>query len=158
MKRKHNLREIIGKRCYSTEEIAELLGVHIQTVRAWKKEGLESIKPNAYPYLFLGSDIRLFLSTAMLKQKVKLAQGEFYCVRCRKAVKPSDYTIIDRNIIIGKNKQSVFLRSICPDCKLKLNRFSTLSEQEKLKQVEKLVVQPKNKNSQLHLLETKGED
>ena len=125
MKRKHNLRKITSRRTYSTEEIAEVLGVHIQTIRTWRKEGLLPIENCSSPYLFLGSDIKDFLSKEMNKQKVKLAQNELYCLKCKKAVIPQNRQIIDRNILIGKDVSSIFLAGNCPHCGMRLRRFSS---------------------------------
>lgn len=159
MKRKHNLRKIISKRSYSTEEIAELLGVHIQTVRTWRKEGLNPIEAKSSPFLFLGSEIRQFLSNEIKKQRVKLLEGEFYCLRCRKAVKPKTTSIIDRNIIIGKGKQSVFIEGVCPVCKLRLRRFSTLSNLKKEKKDVVEISKPTQQlKGQMNLFESNGED
>lgn len=162
MKRRHNLRKIVSKRCYSTEEIAELLNVHIQTVRSWRKQGLKPIEETSSPFLFLGSDIREFLSQELAKQRVKLAPGECYCLRCRKGVKPVNPSILDRNIGIGKDKQSVFEIGTCPECGLKLRRFSTLKKGVKPSKPEQKIEQPKQQivpeKGQLSLFQFNGED
>ncbi len=47
-------------RSYTVEEIAELFGVHKNTVRAWLKAGLP-ICDDRKPMLILGADLRSFL-------------------------------------------------------------------------------------------------
>lgn len=136
MRRKYNLRKIVSKRCYTTEEIAELFEVHVQTVRSWRKDGMQPIEKTTSPYLFLGSEVRAFLAKELSNQKTKLSDGEFYCLRCNKAVKPSTTSIIDRNITIGKGKQSIFLTGSCPNCDTQLRRFAT-KEQLKKQPVQK---------------------
>lgn len=131
MRRKYNLRKIVSKRCYTTEEIAELFQIHVQTVRTWRKEGLQSIENTSYPYLFLGSDIRSFLKEEMDNRRVKLAENELYCLHCNKAVIPQETKIIDRNVTIGKGKQSVFIIGNCPDCGLEVRRFATKEQLRK---------------------------
>lgn len=131
MRRKYNLRKIVSKRCYTTEEIAELFEVHVQTVRAWRKDGMQPIEKTTSPYLFLGSAVRAFLAKELSNQKVKLSENEFYCLRCNKAVTPSTTSIIDRNITIGRGKQSIFLTGTCPKCETPLRRFATKEQLEK---------------------------
>lgn len=162
MKRRHNLRKIVNKRCYSTEEIAELLNVHIQTVRAWRKQGLNPIEAASSPFLFLGNDIREFLAIELSKQRTKLQPGECYCLRCRKGVKPANPGILDRNIGIGKDKQSVFEIGTCPECGLKLRKFSTLKKEVELSKPEQKIEQPKQQvvpeKGQLSLFQFNGEN
>lgn len=136
MRRKYNLRKIVSKRCYTTEEIAELFEVHVQTVRVWRKDGMQPIEKTTSPYLFLGSNIRAFLAKELSKQRTKLSEGEFYCLRCNKAVTPSTTSIIDRNITIGKGKQSIFLVGKCPNCNLDLRRFATKEQQQSVQETE----------------------
>jgi len=125
MRKKYNLRKIVSKRCYTTEEIAGLLNVHVQTVRTWRKDGMQPIEGSTSPYLFLGSVVKAFLAKELSRQKVKLSDGEFYCLRCNKAVKPTTTRIIDRKVTIGKGKQSIFFAGNCPNCDLELRRFAT---------------------------------
>lgn len=138
MRKKYNLRKIVSKRCYTTEEIAELFGIHVQTVRTWRKEGMQPIEESTSPYLFLGSAVKAFLAKELSRQKVKLSDGEFYCLRCNKGVKPATTRIIDRKVTIGKDKQSIFFAGKCPNCNLELRRFAT-NEQVKTKSTNKQV-------------------
>jgi len=131
MRKKYNLRTIVSKRSYSTEEIAKLLDVHIQTVRTWHKEGMQPIEESSSPYLFLGSDIHVFLAKELSKQKVKLSENEFYCLRCHKAVLPTKTFVIDRGVTIGRGKESIFIVGSCPICGLEVRRFAT-KEQHKV--------------------------
>jgi len=125
MRKRYKLRKIVSKRAYTTEEIAELLDVHVQTVRAWRKEGLQPIEKNASPYLFLGHEVRAFLAKELSSQKTKLSENEIYCLRCNKAVIPATTSIIERGVTIGKGKQSIFITGRCPTCDLELRRFAT---------------------------------
>ncbi|MFH1544102.1 MAG: helix-turn-helix domain-containing protein [Patescibacteria group bacterium] len=130
MRRKYNLRKIVSKRSYTTEEIAELFKVHVQTVRTWRKDGMQPIEQSSSPYLFFGSAVRAFLVKELNKKKVKLSENEFYCIRCNKAVTPTSTSMIDRNITIGKDKQSIFLVGTCPDCGLEVRRFAIKEQQQ----------------------------
>jgi len=99
----------------------------LQTILGWHHSGMKSLPDSKSPYLFLGSDIKLFLETEWQKQRVKLQDGEFYCFHCRKAVMPNtkDVSVIRREKVLGGGNQSVVLQSKCPTCNLALNRFSS---------------------------------
>jgi hypothetical protein len=124
MRKRYKLKKITNKRCYSFNEIATTLSVHIQTVRQWHKEGLLPIDPDATPFLFLGSDLYKFLAIRLSKKRVKLSSDEIYCLSCGKAVKPTKTTIFDRHVTIGTNKKSIIIKGECPECRSKLSRFS----------------------------------
>lgn len=139
MKKKYSLRKIKAKRSYTSEEIAETLNIHIQTVREWHRSGMNPLKENSTPYLFMGDEVKRYLKEKIDSHKVSLKEGEFYCLSCKKAVKPEHYETIDRNIKIGKGVSSLLLKAECPECRKQLNRFSssniqTKSESEPLKE------------------------
>jgi len=73
---------------YEVGEIAVLLGVHKNTVRAWIKGGL-AVVDNRRPALVLGSTLRTFLQMKRIKNKRPCLPGEFYCFRCRAPKKPA---------------------------------------------------------------------
>jgi len=149
MRKRYKLRKIVSKRAYTTEEIAQLLDVHVQTVRAWRKEGLQPIEKNSSPYLFLGNDVRAFLAKELSKQKRQLSENEFYCLRCNSAVTPNSTYVIDRGITIGKNKQSIFFAGRCPTCDLELRRFATKEQIDASNARNKLLAkQPKLQSNQ----------
>jgi len=131
MKKKYNIRKIRSKRSYSTQDIADTLGVHIQTVRDWKRDGLKPLQNSISQYLFMGDDIKDYLRNKCQKFRIKLKKGEFYCLSCRKAVTPKSFNVVDRNVVIGKGKRSLILKANCPECNTKVNRFSSNAEQER---------------------------
>lgn len=126
MKKKYKLGKIVSKRSYITEELADLLGVHVQTVRQWRKEGLSPIEPNASPYLFFGMDVKRFLIDQRAKYKPKLQEGEFYCLKCKKGVRPKSVQQVCRNVFVGNGKVSYLLVANCPMCGIGVRRFTTL--------------------------------
>lgn len=134
MKRKYNLRKIKTKRSYTSEELADTLQVHIQTVREWKKNGLLPLEENTTPHLFLGIEVKKFLAVLIAKNKVILEDGEFYCLSCKKAVKPESFKVVNRGIKIGNSMESIMLTSKCPVCSRVINRFSSNSNSQKQKQ------------------------
>jgi hypothetical protein len=58
-----NPRHIKLHRSYSVEEIARTLGVHKNSVRGWRKDGLEPIDASR-PLLFQGGQSALFWNAA----------------------------------------------------------------------------------------------
>lgn len=125
MKRKYNLRKIKTKRSYTSEELAETLKVHVQTVHDWKRNGLLPLEEKTSPHLFLGTEIKKFLTKFASKHKVSLKDGEFYCLSCKKAVKPTNFESIRRGITIGNNRESLILKADCPTCLRVVYRFSS---------------------------------
>lgn len=128
MKKKYNLRKIKARRSYTPEEISNLLDIHIQTVRDWHRNGLKPLKENTSPYLFIGEEIKRFLKEKQDALRVKLKDGEFYCLSCKKAVKPLKFKAIKREIKIGNNKDSFIFKAKRPICSKTLNRFSSYQD------------------------------
>lgn len=143
MKKKYNLRKIKNKKSYTSDELAEVLNIHPQTVRDWKRAGLKPIEENTTPHLFIGMDVKDYLRKLIAKQKVKLGEGEFYCFSCRKAVKPVTFEVEHRGITIGKTKESLMLKGKCPNCSRTVNRFAS---SETIREVKKV---PVKKQSQV---------
>ena len=114
-------------RNYTVEEIANLLGVHRNTVREWVKRGLPT-SDQKRPFLVLGRDLRAFLQARRAKNKRPCQPGEMYCVRCRTPKAPAgdmaDYQTVTETMgnLIG----------ICPCCEAMMYRRVNLA---KLKQV-----------------------
>ena len=110
-------------RTYSTYELAKKLKVHPMTIRKWSKEGLPHIE-NLKPWLFKGEEIKKYLQNKMQKKKIALGPEEFYCMKCRKAVK---IKIESKNIKVGKNMGNYIqhiISGICVNCGCKVNKFT----------------------------------
>lgn len=125
MKRNYNLRKIKAKRSYTAEELAELLGTHVQTVRQWKRSGLRPLEETTTPHLFMGSTTKAYLGEQMQNRKVKLSPNQFYCLKCKQAVTPAKVQVVDRGVEMGKGKKSLVLQANCPVCGKQVNRFAT---------------------------------
>src|SRR5271165_350725 len=74
---------------YSIEEAASLLGVHKNTITHWRRQGLKPIDDRR-PVLFHGTVLRAFLERRRKDRKQKCADGEFFCLRCRKPTCPAN--------------------------------------------------------------------
>lgn len=126
-KRTYNIRLIRARSSYSTSEIANVLGVHISTVRTWHKQGMVSLNPGENQLLFKGYAIKEFLDRRQKGRKIKLKENEFYCTRCRLPRKsnPKNIEFIDTNKRIGRDDWQIIIRGKCVVCGCKLNRFHT---------------------------------
>jgi hypothetical protein len=122
MSRHPNYRLVKIHRSYTVEEIARLLHVHKNTVRAWLKQGLSTIDRQK-PTLILGSVLARFLQDRRQRHRKRCAPGEIYCVKCRAPVRPAgdmaDY--LPTNATLGS------LRGICPTCETLIYRRVTYS-------------------------------
>lgn len=125
MKKNYNIRKIKAKRSYTAEELAEVLNVHIQTVREWKRSGLNPLESNTSPHLFMGDTVKNFLKQKSQSRKTKLKVSEFYCLKCKGAVTPETVAKVDRGITLGKGKRSIVLQGFCPVCGTGVNKFAT---------------------------------
>lgn len=136
MARTYNTRIIRLNYSYTIQEISNLYGNHIRTVRAWVKEGLPIIE-GIYPYLINGKDLKNFLSTRKLKQKVKLEAGEFYCTKCKTArtSKNNQVKLAYSGKTIGKGIKDFIIQGICENCETKINRFSNENKLNEVMQI-----------------------
>ena len=127
VKRNYNLRLIKSKKSYSTQELADLLGTHPQTVRDWHRAGLKPIDSDSTYILFVGSDVKDYLKNMMLSRRVKLKQNEFYCFGCKKASTSNITECVSQNRFVGKGKVSIAYKGVCDTCGVKLTKFSSIN-------------------------------
>lgn len=122
-KRHPNHRLVKIHRSYTAEEIANLFGIHKNTVRGWAKAGLPT-SDDRRPMLILGHDLAPFLQARRVKNKQTCQPGEIYCVRCRAPKSPAldmaDYKPVTETI--GN------LVAICPDCNSIMNRRVSMAK------------------------------
>jgi|CXWL01.1.fsa_nt_gi hypothetical protein len=123
MKKRYNIRRITSRRSYSTLELSELLDTHPQTIRDWRLRGLQPIDESAHSSLYLGDEVRRFLSKCEADRKVKLDIDEFYCMHCKQATKASETRMDDTGIIIGHDKASIIRVGKCVKCGGRVRRF-----------------------------------
>lgn len=132
------IKSVIANRIYDFKMIAKVFSVHIRTVQAWHKKGMPVIDEDSRPYLVEGSKLKKFLYQQVSKGKVKLADDEFYCFKCRTKCHSKEGSIvkINTNEKIGKNLKKVIFKGCCEFCGLKVSRFSTDKEKLFLKNTE----------------------
>lgn len=111
-KRSFNPRLVKTNRSYQVGDIANLFGVHKNSVRAWIKQGLSTID-EFKPYLIRGDRLRQFLEARRRKNKCKCSIDEIYCVRCRAPKKPLGNMADYRPSVNGGIS---CIMGLCPDC------------------------------------------
>lgn len=124
MSRTYPLRLIKERESYSFRDVSKLLAVHIRTVQKWKKEGLKTI---GKPSLVMGFELKRFLNIRRLERKCQLKENEFYCTKCKKAVKSLENKVQlkSTNRTIGKaHQKECLIRGICETCGTPVNRLS----------------------------------
>ena len=75
-------------RSYSVGELATCCGVHKNTVRNWRSEGLDPIDASR-PALFQGETVRAFLGRRNASRKRPCPPDTLYCLRCRGPRRPA---------------------------------------------------------------------
>jgi excisionase family DNA binding protein len=122
-KRHPNHRLVKTHRTYTVEEIADLFGIHKNTVREWVKAGLP-VSDDKRPMLILGQDLAAFLKARRVKNKRPCLSGEIYCVRCRSPKSPAGDMAEFRPI----TEKVGTLTAICPDCNSFMNRHVNVTK------------------------------
>lgn len=116
-RRTPDLRLIRRSVTYSVPEISELLGLHVNTVRSWVKDGLPTID-DSRPYLIHGADLYSFLKKRMRSRKSPCGDGEMFCFRCRAPRRP----VAGSAIIASRRKTTLTISGACEACGSKMNR------------------------------------
>ena len=81
--RTHSPRALKANYAYALDQITDLFGVDIATVRRWiRLDGLERI-PGVRPYLVHSSDLKVFVERRRKARRHPCAQHEAYCFSCR---------------------------------------------------------------------------
>jgi len=125
MKRTYRLNLIRAKRSYSVKDASDLLETHVRTVQGWIKDGLKVLE-GSRPYLMMGHDLKAFLTEKTRKRKRPLAEGEFYCFRCKAVVTAVQVERVETGKVMGHGQVGVALKGACAACGGKVNRFSAL--------------------------------
>jgi transposase-like protein len=127
MKKKISVHRLIGRRTYTTVELARKLGVHPQTVRTWRQDGLKPINASSHHALYLGSAVKRYYTERQLSSKVTLGPNQYYCLSCKSAVEATDVVTVDQQAKLGHNKRSMRREGKCIRCGNKVCRFFTQS-------------------------------
>lgn len=117
-KRTYNTRLVKDNYSYSVEQIADLFGIEVATVRRWiKEEGLVRI-PKTRPILIHSSALKSFLENRKTKRKKTCKPHEVLCFKCKTQRIPKQNSGKAENLPNG----SVRFRAKCGACNTKVNK------------------------------------
>jgi transcription elongation factor Elf1 len=122
-RRTYNTRLIRRDFCYRLDEVAELYGLHRQTVRQWLRGGLRRIDDRR-PILINGGDLINFLNARQSKRKQACAPDEFYCCRCREPQR-AHHNLVSFAI---KSNAKLMLSANCSKCGTRMHRFGSVQK------------------------------
>jgi hypothetical protein len=134
MSSKYNTHLIRSRASYTINEICTLFGTDHRTCSRWiNNDGLKVIEANTKPLLIMGSELKRFITEKQQKRKTKLADNEYFCFKCHRAVLAlagSEKTV-STGKTIGKNKFMQMKKvAFCQFCQLKVNRFLRVCQKE----------------------------
>ena len=115
---KYNPNLVKIHRSYTYGELAQVFGVHKNTVVTWVKKGLPCLQEQR-PFLILGIDAKAFLQAQRANRKQKCKPNEFYCVRCKVPVKVAENFVEYTPLSSKKGRLSGF----CIHCESVVNKF-----------------------------------
>lgn len=118
MGRRYSTARIKSHRNYNIEEAAETVGVTPQTIRAWIRQGLPALAEKR-PHLILGWHLKAFLKARDADRKAPMADGEFYCCRC-KTRREAAFGLAERSTTADGRP---ILTGFCAVCETECRRF-----------------------------------
>ncbi len=95
---------------YAVSELANVLGVHKNTVRSWQRSGLSVLAGR--PFLIHGGTARAFLAARNRARKQPCPPGTIYCFRCKEPRPPALGMVELVNIKRGVGN----LQALCETC------------------------------------------
>jgi hypothetical protein len=115
---------------YDIDEICTTfsdLGLHPQTVRKWRKNGLKTID-GGKPALIYGNDLIVFLKDKNTENKCITEFDQLFCMACK------DARHVFQNKIIAKQKQTLLkVSGLCRKCKTTMFQNYKLSDFPRLR-------------------------
>jgi len=127
MPKRYKINQVSKRRSYSVKDISCLFDVDKRTCFRWLEEGLQPLEEKAKPLLIMGDELISFLKEKSGRGKVKLKKDEYYCLRCRVAVKATGGSeqIIETGKLLGKDNRRQYRKiGRCEACGSIINRFS----------------------------------
>lgn len=110
-------------RNYTFEEMAQVFGIHKNTVANWIKNGLPCLNERR-PFLILGVDAREYLKAQRTSKKQKCMLYEMYCMRCKSPQRPAE-NMVDYEPI---NDSTGRLIGLCATCEGIINKYARLDD------------------------------
>ncbi len=117
-KRTYSTRFIKDNYSYTVEQIADLFGIDVATVRRWiKEEGLMRI-PKTRPFLIHSSALKKFLTKKKAKHKQFCKTHEAFCCKCKAPRTPKSGT----GKAVKLPNGSIRFQGQCAICHTKVNK------------------------------------
>jgi hypothetical protein len=105
------VRRVKVRRSYTVQQLADLLGVTVGTIRRWCKLGLPCLT-DARPFLIDGQDFHEFYAERLVRRRTRLKPFEVYCLTCKAARTPQP-GLVDAEPMDAKRDR---IMAICPTC------------------------------------------
>ncbi|MCD8498103.1 MAG: helix-turn-helix domain-containing protein [Alphaproteobacteria bacterium] len=116
--RRYSLRRIKDNYTYTVEQIADLFGINVNTVRRWiSEEGLKRL-PMTRPHLVHSSDLKRFLERKQKSRKKPCAEHELFCCKCQMPRSPK----LDTGSLILNPNNTVLFGARCSVCDTKIHK------------------------------------
>lgn len=132
MFKKYDHRLVKSYKTYTIQELCRLFKkdqLHIQTVRAWIRNGeLASIK-EGNKHLIYGGVLKKFLFDRNKKHRNSLQFFEFKCCACKQINAPLEGTILSAEI---RNNGSILTTALCPHCGCEMKRLYKGNEADQI--------------------------
>ena len=116
-------RRIKKRRSYTIAEVTSLFDIHQNTLRNWRRQGLQPIDDRR-PVLFHGASLRSFLQARRASAKQPCGQGRIYCLPCHAPKEPAG-GMVDYQPITSASGRLV---GLCPDCSRLMFRRVSLGQ------------------------------
>lgn len=117
-KRTHNTRLIKDNYSYYIEQIADLFGIDVATVRRWiREDGLDRV-PNTRPHIVHSSKLKAFIERQQAKRKKPCADNEVFCLPCQSPRIP----LAGSGVVVSLPNGCISFKAKCSNCGGKVNR------------------------------------
>lgn len=122
MARRVSARRVKVHSQYTYEQAADLIGVSVQTVRLWRRSGLQ-VLDSQKPHLILGFALKDFLNKRASKPERRLARDQFLCMACNGPKRAADGIADYRPYTDTRGRLEV----LCESCLGLCGKFASLA-------------------------------
>jgi hypothetical protein len=119
--RTYNPRRARAGLSYTVQDVAEIYGLHKNSVLQWIKDGLPIIDQRK-PYLIHGGDLAEYLRMKRSGRKRSCKPNEFFCFKCR-APRPAWENVADIQI---RDKKRLSISGLCAVCRTAVHRAGSV--------------------------------